>query len=159
VGSAVADAEAAVAACGDPGTRAYLIAQSVLGQALYLAGRPLDAQAHLEAALRAPWAARQIPAVSRTLATLALVCLALGAGGRAEELARRSAQLVEEFRDASVPNQLLKAVAWGVILVRLGRLDEAATVMARGVEPQLEWLHAWPVMYALALVALVTLHN
>jgi LuxR family maltose regulon positive regulatory protein len=159
VGAAVADAETAVAACGDPGTPAYLLARSVLGQALYLAGRPVEAQQHLEGALRAPSAPHQMPAVSRTMATLALVCLARGDEARAEELARRSVQLVAELGNAGAPNQMLKAVAWGVVLMRLGRLDEAAAVLAQGIEVHLAWLRAWPVMYAMALGALAMLHN
>jgi LuxR family maltose regulon positive regulatory protein len=175
VGAAVAEAEAAVAACADPETDAYLLARVALGRALYLAGEPAEAQVQLEAALRGPRALHQVHGLSRALATLALTCLALGEDARVGELARRAARLGEEGqageparRAAQLaelqrllvsPNHLLNAVALGQVLLREGRLAEAGAVLTEGVEPQLAWLQAWPLHHALALLALVALHQ
>jgi LuxR family maltose regulon positive regulatory protein len=159
VGAATADAEVAVAACTDPETEAYPTARVALGRALYLAGRPAEAQAPLEAALRGPRAAVQVQALSHTLATLAQVCGALGEAARAGELARRAVGLLEERELAAAPRLWQTAVALGQVLVREGRLAEAVTVLAEGVEPELAWLRAWPLHHALALVTLAGLHH
>jgi LuxR family maltose regulon positive regulatory protein len=159
VGAAVLAAEAAVAACGDPQTLAYLLARAALGRALLLAGRPAEAQVALEAALRSPLLGRQVQAASRTLATLALASLALEEAARAGELARRAMQQVEDRGLAGAANLWLVHAVLGQMLVREGKLEEAATVLGAGVEPQLAWLRAWPVLYAAALLPLVALHE
>jgi LuxR family maltose regulon positive regulatory protein len=157
VGTAVSDAEAAVAGIMDRETPAYLVSRAALGQALYLAGRPAEARAALEEALRAPLAHRQARALIQVLALLALTSLALEEEARAGELAQRAVAMLEERGMTAAPTLRLSYVALGGVLVQQGRLDEAAAVLARGVEPELERLTAWPLQHALALVALVTL--
>jgi LuxR family maltose regulon positive regulatory protein len=159
VGAAVAAAEAAVASATDPGTLAYVLARTALGQALYLAGRPAESQAALEAALRAPLAPQQFTGVSRASAVLALVSLGLGEEARAGELVRRAVQLAAEWEQTGNPDQWLNNVALGQVLVREGRLEEAATVLAQGIEPMVEALVAWPLLQVLALLPFVALHQ
>jgi LuxR family maltose regulon positive regulatory protein len=156
VGTAVADAEAALAAATDSTAPMYVVARVALGQALYLAGRPVEAEAILEAALRAP-GTQQHPGMGRAPGLLALVSLALGKEERAADLARRAVQAVEESGQEMLSTRWYGYAALGQVLVREGRLEEARAVLARGVEPHLEWMEAWPLRYALALVALVTL--
>jgi LuxR family maltose regulon positive regulatory protein len=158
VGAAVADAEAAAVACSDPGTPAYMLARAALGRALILAGRPAEARAPLEAALRGPLAERQVQAASRTLATLALANVALGEEARAGELARRAVEQVAERDLAGAPNLWLIHAVLGQVLIREGRLEDAATILGVGVEPQLGWLRAWRVMFAAALLPLAALY-
>jgi hypothetical protein len=38
--------------------------------------------------------------------------------------------------------------------VREGRLDQAEAVVAHSVEPQLGWLHSWPLFSAMALLGI-----
>ena len=85
---------------------------------------------------------------------LALVYLDLGEEARAGELARRAVRLCEEHDLASHPSSWINYLALGTILAREGRLEQAEAAMAQGLEPQLEWLRAWPLNYAMALLAL-----
>jgi LuxR family maltose regulon positive regulatory protein len=158
VGAALADAQVALAACSDPDSDAYLNVRVTLGELLYLAGRLAEAQVPLEEAQRGPRAPQQINALSRVLVCLARVFLALGAEERAAELARQAAQLARE--QALAPAQHLGTqVVLGQVLVREGRLEEAASVLGEGVESQLPWLRTWPLPYVLALLPLVALHQ
>jgi LuxR family maltose regulon positive regulatory protein len=154
VGEAVAAGETAVAAVYDADTTAYLLSRAALGRALYLAGRAADAQVLLEEALDAPLASRQVVGASRAFGTLALVCLELGEEARASELARHAVQLCEDLGYASHSSVWLNYLALGTVLVREGRLEQAEAVLAQRVEPQLEWLRAWPLFYAQALLGL-----
>src|SRR5207248_2648297 len=84
---------------------------------------------------------------------------ALGEEARAADLARRAVALLEDRGRTAAPTHRLSYAALGQSLVREGRLEEAAAVLARGIEPQLELLYAWPVLHALALLALAALHQ
>jgi LuxR family maltose regulon positive regulatory protein len=159
VGAAVADAAQAVAAATDRGVPAYLLARLALGQALYLAGRADEARSCLEAARRAPLASEQPEALSRVLALLALVGLGAGESTRAAALGQRAVALLEERRLMTHPSGWLSHAALALALARAGRPAAAAAALARGVEPQLPWLAAWPLLHALALLALAPVRH
>jgi LuxR family maltose regulon positive regulatory protein len=154
VGSALAAAQTAVEEASDPGSLSYVTARAALGQCLYLAGRPADAQAPLEEALRAPLAERQLNGVIHATVHLALACLELGDVSRASDLARRAVHLSESERPASYPGNWLPRSALSRVLAQQGRFEQAEAVLATGVEPHLPALSHWPISYARALLGL-----
>ncbi len=68
----------------------------MLGQALYLAGRPDEARSVLEDARALPGAAARAPAAALVLAYLSLIALDDGERSAAERMARRALDLLEE---------------------------------------------------------------
>ena len=68
----------------------------MLGQALYLAGRPDEARSVLEDARALPGAAARAPAAALVLAYLSLIALDDGERSAAERMSRRALDLLEE---------------------------------------------------------------
>jgi len=159
VGQTVRAAQAAVELETDPGTLAYLLAWGALGQALYLAGRPEEARAPLEAAIHAPLADRQAPTFIRATSLLALVCLELGETAQAESHARRALVLCEEKGFVAHPQVWFSYAALSTVLARRGRFDEAEALLTAGVEPHVLALRTWPLAHAQALLALASVRS
>jgi LuxR family maltose regulon positive regulatory protein len=154
VGRTLRAAQVAVELETDPETLAYVIARAALGQALYYSGRSEEAREPLEAAIRAPLAARQSPALIRAITVLALVCFDLVEVDMGEDLVRRAVELCESNGFAAHPQAWLTYVALSTVYLRHGRFDEAETVLANCVEPHLPAFRQWPIAYAHSLLAL-----
>jgi LuxR family maltose regulon positive regulatory protein len=154
VGRALSAAQIAAEVNTDSYTLSYLIARASLGQCLYLAGRPEEARAVLEEALRAPLANRQSAGVIKAMADLALVSLALGDFERAVDLAHRAVKLRDEKSLTFLPHVWLSSLALSAVLAQHSRFEQAESELASGVEPHLPVLRAWPIPYARALLGL-----
>lgn len=159
VGAAVRNSEASVASESNTDTFAYLLSRAALGRAHYLVGRTEEAREPLEIALRAPLVDLQAVGASGAMATLALVCLEMGERERSESLARSAARLSADRGREAYWNAWYVSMALGRVLMALGRIEEAETVLAEGVEPHLTQLQAWPVFTALALLTLAAVRE
>jgi LuxR family maltose regulon positive regulatory protein len=155
VGSALTLAETSIEAMRASDGVASFVASAALGLNLYLDGRPADAEDALRRALCCACAEQWPIVAGQATAWLALTRLAQGDSAEAEHLARQALELVAVSGLHDTPNVWPASAALGMVLTREGRLAEAESVLAEGVEPHLDRLRAWPLFYALALLALV----
>jgi LuxR family maltose regulon positive regulatory protein len=154
VGRALAAAEAAIDSIDDPDSHAFLIAQVALGQNLYLAGRPVDAERALTNALDASMAEHRPLIAIYATALLALLRVAQGDGDHAERLSQRAVNLRTAVGLNDHPALWLTDVASGTVLARLGRLEEADAILTACIELHREQWQRWPLTFTVALLAL-----
>ena len=134
----------------------YWMAQSALGQALYLSGEPVEAQPRLEELVVRVSAAEQPYAVVLGQAVLSLV-----AGDREDDrdvaLARRAAVTAEAQGLSASPLCAIAYLAVGRALTRQGELAEAEEQLGRALE--LLEIDSMLVLRAFALLLLASVRQ
>jgi LuxR family maltose regulon positive regulatory protein len=134
VGRAVQAAGRALELAGAEPSPFSWMAQSALGQALYLSGRAAEARPRLEELVRRVTPAAQPYAVIAALAVLSLIADDEADQGTAETLARRAVTTTEAQRLSAEPLCGIAYLATARVLTRSGQLAEAEEQAERALE-------------------------
>ena len=133
----------------DRNTQWWTMAAIFLGGGYWLSGQLAEARATLEEALEEARATRHFLSEFAALWMLARCAIDLSDNDEAERLARKAVDIVESHNLERWPQAGFAYVSLGDALLRKGEIDEAATLLERGVELQRAWREPLTVMTAL----------
>jgi LuxR family maltose regulon positive regulatory protein len=109
------------------------VALHALGRACHLSGDRQAARDALDEAAEAAHAVGQVPVLSAVSALQARIALAEGELADAERLANGALRLLVDHGLTDRPGAGLAEVALGAVLVHKGRIEEAGTLLVRGL--------------------------